>query len=69
MRTNIVIDDELMARALRLSRLTTKRDVVDTALREFVSRRDQSWMLDLIGAEPDLEWPADIDPDKRPQDA
>ena len=57
MRTNIVIDDELMAKALRLSRMTTKREVVDAALREFVSRRDQSWMLEIIGTNPNAEYP------------
>jgi Arc/MetJ family transcription regulator len=54
MRTNIEIDDELMANAKRVSGLTTKREVVDKALREFVSRRDQQWLLDAIGAFPDF---------------
>lgn len=53
MRTNIVIDDELMEQALRLSKLGTKREVVDAALREFVKRRDQSWMLEMFGSNPD----------------
>lgn len=57
MRTNIVIDDELMTKALRLSGLPTKREVVDTALREFVKRRDQSWILEVFASNPDAEYP------------
>jgi len=36
MRTNIVIDDALMKEALTLSKLRTKRDVVQKALEEYV---------------------------------
>lgn len=36
MRTNIVIDDNLMGEALALSKLRTKRDVVQKALEEYV---------------------------------
>ena len=58
MRTNIVIDDHLIAEAQRLSGITTKREVVDEALREFVSRRNQAWILDLFGSNPDAWAPA-----------
>jgi Arc/MetJ family transcription regulator len=61
MRTNIVIDDELMTKAKRLSGLETKREVVETALREFIRRRDQQWLLDMIGSDPDAEIDADDD--------
>lgn len=36
MRTNIVIDDGLVEEAMALSKLTTKREVVQRALEEFV---------------------------------
>ena len=36
MRTNIVIDDGLMKKALALSKLTTKREVVQKALEVYV---------------------------------
>ena len=36
MRTNIEIDDKLMNDAIKATGLTTKREVVDTALRELV---------------------------------
>lgn len=43
MRTNIVLDDKLIQEAFRYTDLTTKRELIDLALREFVSyhkRRD-----------------------------
>lgn len=36
MRTNIEIDDELIARVMRMYRLRTKREAVDFALRRLV---------------------------------
>lgn len=64
MRTNIVIDDELMSDALRVSGLTTKREVVDVALREFVRRRDQSFILDFFGSDPDFAVPGHSDAER-----
>jgi Arc/MetJ family transcription regulator len=49
MRTNIVIDDRLIKEAMRLSKVRTKREAVDLALREFVSRSKQRDILALIG--------------------
>lgn len=49
MRTNIVLDDRLVKEAMRLSKARTKREVVDRALREFVSRSKQRNFLALIG--------------------
>lgn len=43
MRTNIVLDDELVKRAMTLSHVHTKKEAVHTALKEYVmnhSRRD-----------------------------
>ena len=39
MRTNIVLDDSLVAEAMKLSQITTKRKVVEQALAEFVAFR------------------------------
>ena len=39
MRTNIVLDDELVAEAMRLSAAKSKRAVVEEALRTFVALR------------------------------
>ena len=38
-RTNIVLDDDLIRRAMRVSGAKTKREAVDRALREMVARR------------------------------
>jgi Arc/MetJ family transcription regulator len=39
LRTNIVLDDELVEEAFRRSDARTKRKLVDLALREFVENR------------------------------
>jgi hypothetical protein len=49
MRSNIDIDDELMERALRLSGLTTKKEVVHRALAEFVHNLARKDLADLEG--------------------
>lgn len=38
MRTNIVIDDELMGKAMKLTGLKTKKECVELALRQLVER-------------------------------
>jgi Arc/MetJ family transcription regulator len=43
MRTNIVLDDKLVRQAFQYAGVTTKRELIDLALKEFVanhSRRD-----------------------------
>ncbi|MFA7097499.1 MAG: type II toxin-antitoxin system VapB family antitoxin [Gammaproteobacteria bacterium] len=49
MRTNIVLDDELIAEAMRLAGVTTRREMVDRALREYVARHRQREILELAG--------------------
>ncbi len=49
MRTNIVIDDALMKEALALSKLRTKRDVVQRALEEYVQDLKTKSLRDLRG--------------------
>jgi Arc/MetJ family transcription regulator len=41
MRTNIVLDDDLVARAMRYSRARTKRGLVEESLREFVRLKEE----------------------------
>jgi Arc/MetJ family transcription regulator len=50
MRTNIEIDEAMMRKAMELSGLKTKREVVEHALREFVERRMRKDLRDLRGA-------------------
>ena len=45
MRTNIEIDDKLMARAMKLTGLPTKRAVVEEGLRLLVRVREQTKAL------------------------
>lgn len=56
MRTNIVIDDELMDSALQLSGLRTKKDVVEQALRLLIQIRQQEKLRDVRGR---LRWSGD----------
>ena len=49
MRTNIVIDDDVMSRAMVLSGIKTKKEVVEQAMREFVARLSRKDLRDLRG--------------------
>ncbi len=57
MRTNIEINDELLAEARRLTGLSTKRETVDYALRELVARQRRRDLLDLRGK---VHWDGDL---------
>lgn len=49
MRTNIVMDDELVEEAFRYAGVRTKRELVDLALREFVESRKRLDVRELRG--------------------
>ena len=49
MRTNIVLDDALVAEAMSVSGAKTKRDAVDLALREYVAGHRQRALKRLVG--------------------
>lgn len=49
MRTNIELDDVLVKQALKLSKITTKREVVEEALKNYVSSLKRKQMLELKG--------------------
>ncbi|MEP7009511.1 MAG: type II toxin-antitoxin system VapB family antitoxin [Acidobacteriota bacterium] len=49
MRTNIHLDDDLLAEAARLSGIKTKKDLVHEALRVFVASKKRKSLLDLKG--------------------
>ncbi len=49
MRTNIVLNDQLVAEAQALSHIKTKRELVDVALREFVANRKRLDLRELKG--------------------
>ena len=58
MRTNIVIDDALMADALKVSGVRTKREAVELGLRALIRIRRQEGIRRLRGR---LAWEGDLD--------
>jgi len=49
-RTNVIVDENLIRRVMRLYRLPSKRAAIDFALRALVGDRRRRDMLDLEGA-------------------
>ncbi len=62
MRTNIVIDDNLMAQALKATGLSTKKDVVEQGLKLLVKRNQQQAIRELRGS---VSWEGDLDEMRR----
>ena len=58
MTTNLVIDPDLLDKALEVSGERTKKAAVTLALREFIARREQRRVLDLMGK---LNWDESYD--------
>ena len=58
MRTNIVLDEELVEKAQELTGIKTKRAIVDEALRVLIRLYDQAEVRQLRGQ---LRWEGDID--------
>jgi len=58
MATNLAIDPDLLDRALEVSGERTKKAAVTMALQEFIARRQQKKVLDLMGK---LEWDKSYD--------
>ena len=56
MATNLGIDPDLLEEARKASKLKTKKETVNEALREFIQRRKQAEILKLFGT-------VDFDPD------
>lgn len=58
MRTNIVIDDDLMANALKMTGLRTKREVVEFGLKTLIKLKEQEQIRQYRGK---LPWQGDLD--------
>ncbi len=58
MATNLSLDPKLLERALRVSGEKTKKAAVTKALREFIARREQRALLELLGK---LDWDPEYD--------
>lgn len=58
MRTNIVIDDQLMDEALKASGLKTKKETVEEGLKALIKLRKQTKICSLRGK---LKWGGDLE--------
>lgn len=58
MRTNIVIDDKLMADALKITGLQTKREAVEEGLKALIRLQKQADIRTLRGK---VRWEGDLD--------
>lgn len=59
MRTNIDLDEKLVAEAIRYANVRTKKDLVHLALREFIARhrrRDIRELRDTVGIREDYDY-------------
>ena len=58
MRTNIDIDDKLLKEAMKVTKLTTKKDVVNAGLLEIINAYRRQSFKDLQGK---VTWIGDLD--------
>lgn len=57
-RTNIVLDKQLLNDALQATGVKTRRELIDHALRELLRHKQQYKLLDLKGK---ITWEGDLD--------
>ncbi|WP_309399168.1 type II toxin-antitoxin system VapB family antitoxin [Cerasicoccus maritimus] len=57
-RTNIVLDEKLVGKGMRLTGIETQKGLIDYALRELVRRKEQKSILKLKGK---IRWEGDLD--------
>ena len=62
MRTNIVIDDELMDRVLKMTGIKTKREAVEKGLKILLRLAEQQEILKYRGK---IRWEGDLDEMRR----
>ncbi|MBU4486827.1 MAG: type II toxin-antitoxin system VapB family antitoxin [Candidatus Delongbacteria bacterium] len=58
MPTNLAIDDNLILEAQKISGISTKKETVDTALREFIIHHKQEEIIEMFGS---VEYENDYD--------
>ena len=58
MATNLSLDPDLLDRAMKVSGERTKKAAVTRALEEFIARRRQKRLIDLMGK---LDWDSSFD--------
>lgn len=57
LRTNIELDEKLVSEAMKLARKKTKKELVNFALKDLVSRIKRKKLLELEGK---VEWTGDL---------
>jgi Arc/MetJ family transcription regulator len=50
MATNLAIDDKLLEEALKIGQFKSKKETVNSALKEFIQKRKQMQLLNLFGS-------------------
>lgn len=58
MRTNVVLDDALVQEAIAVTGIQTRRELLDTALRELIRAYKKKSLFDLTGK---IHYEADFD--------
>lgn len=58
MRTNVYVDEELIQECRELTQLKTKKEIIDSALKEFIKLCKRRKMLELEGK---IEWEGNLD--------
>lgn len=58
LRTNIELDEKLVAEAMKLTHKKTKKELVNYALKELVNKIKRKKILELEGK---VEWTGDLD--------
>lgn len=71
MRTNIVLDEKLVQEAFHYASVSTKRDLIDLALREFIANhriRDVRELRGKVKIRSDYDYKATRTNDNNPED-
>ena len=50
MATNLAIDDKLLEESLKIGQFKSKKETVNSALKEFIQKRKQMQLLNLFGS-------------------
>jgi len=58
MRTNVYVDEELIHECRELTQLKTKKEIIDSALKEFIKLCKRKKMLELEGK---IQWEGNLD--------
>jgi Arc/MetJ family transcription regulator len=61
-RTNVVLDEKLVKSALKITKLKTRRALIDFALRELLRHAKQQELLKLRGQ---VQWEGDLEKSRK----